>query len=103
MNITPIPINDNEIPVTYGIYLHGVLEQKNGFDMVNIDELPKKDGIYDCVVTIKDVQYASKLFYWKVAGIKARSVMDRGYIVAVDDTTHITDAQKKYKRRADCI
>ena len=102
MIITPIPIDDDDIPVTYGIYLHGILEKANGFDMVNIDELPKEDGIYDCSVIIKMVKYVCKLYYWTVPGIRGERV-DRGYIVCVTDTEHFKDAQKKYERRAECI
>ncbi len=102
MNITPIPIDDDEIPVTYGIYLHGLLEKKNGFDMVNIDDLPKEDGMYDCIVTIDDVQYISMLFYWTLPAINGKK-LNRGYIVAVDDVAYIIDAQQKFERRAEYI
>ena len=102
MNITPIPIDDDKIPVTYGIYLHGLLEKKNGFDMVNIDNLPKEDGMYDCIVTIDDVQYTSMLFYWTLPAINGKK-LNRGYIVAVGDVAYITDAQQKFERRAEYI
>lgn len=101
MNITPIPIDDDKIPVTYGIYLHGLLEKKNGFDMVNIDDLPKEDGMYDCTVTINDVQYTSMLFYWTLTTISGKK-LNRGYIVAVGDVAYI-DAQQKFERRAEYI
>lgn len=102
MNITPIPIDDDKIPVTYGIYLHGLLEKKNGFDMVNIDDLPKEDGMYDCIVTIDDVQYTSMLFYWTLPAINGKK-LNRGYIVAVGDVVYMTDAQQKFERRAEYI
>ena len=102
MTITPIPIDDDDIPVTEGIYLHGILERANGFDMVNIDELPKEDGIYDCSVIIKMVKYACKLYYWTVPWINGKR-QDRGYIVNVTDTEYLKDAQAKYERRAERI
>lgn len=102
MNITPIPIDDDKIPVTYGIYLHGLLEKKNGFDMVNIDDLPKEDGMYDCIVTINDVQYTSMLFYWTLPAINGKK-LNRGYIVAVGDVAYMADAQQKFERRAEYI
>ena len=102
MIITPIPYDNVNIPITYGIYLHGILQKANGFDMVNIDELPKEDGIYDCSVIIKMVKYACKLFYWTVP-MNNKERINRGYIVNVTDTERLKDAQEKYERRAVCI
>ena len=50
-------INDTEHPVTGYIYLHGKLEEENGFDLCHIDQLPEEFGyIDDCMYAdgIKD-------------------------------------------------
>ena len=84
--------------VTNGVYLHGELEQINGYDLVEF-EPPKADGVYGCFVHIKDETYVAKLFYWK-AKIDEKVTMNRGLIVSVDNKDDIKYAQEKFKKRA---
>ena len=50
-----------------GIYLHGTLEEENGFDLCNIEEPLSKDGTYmvDCILANGNVR-RSNLYFWTI-------------------------------------
>lgn len=88
-------INDDSpktYKITFGVYLDGILEEKNGYDLVSF-KTPKNDGIYDCLVIINGQLFPSKLFFW-------RTDCDRGLIVSNDDADAIKHAEQKYNERA---
>jgi hypothetical protein len=100
--ITVIPIKHNEKTevdyVTPFIYLHGTLQDRNGFDLVHIEELPSEDGIYECTVRFSDNEsYEAKLYLWFIENWYCRN---RGLVVAVDDTESNDDALSKYNKRS---
>ena len=106
-----------------GIYLHGKLEDRSGYDLVQADavtrdELDKlEDGVYDVCVCLLDktfnyitnvVSYnfkspyqvvKSKLFFWKTDSVCTRKQF-RGLIVSVDDKESLEDAKEKFDARS---
>lgn len=85
-------------PITPWVYLHGMLEDKNGFDLCLIDPMPTHDGIYDCEAVLHTGEtYPSKLYlYFVKAFCTTRdSMMNRGLIVANEDSDEIHDEAKK--------
>lgn len=88
---------DEEHPVTGYIYLHGELEEANGFDLCHIDQLPEEDGIYDCEVTLANgLVRPAKLYFWKS---KIRNI-NRGLIVSADHQGDNHFAALKFKIRS---
>lgn len=90
-------IYDKDHPATGYIYLHGELEDENGFDLCHIDQLPKKDGIYDCEVTMANgLIRPAKLYFWK----SKRRNINRGLIVSADHQGDNHFAALKFKIRS---
>ena len=80
--------------VTTGVYLHGELEDENGYDLVQSNtSLPSADGIYDCVVLMNQKIVQCKLFFWR------RDKLQRGLIVKKGDTEYMDDAREHYSKR----
>ena len=83
--------------VTNYVYLDGILEDLNDFDLVYIREkdMPKTDGEYPCEVKLENVTglIPAMFFYWKV-GEK-----DRGLVVKLDDYENMVHARAKYMAR----
>lgn len=81
---------------TSGIYLDGKLEDLNGFDLVHIEqELPTVNGVFDCEVTINEITYSAKFFFWR-----SEVTGPRGLISEVDDTDSLEASQEKFNARA---
>ena len=78
------------------VYLHGLLEDKVGFDLVGCLDRPQKEGVYDAVVVLPDNNCElAKLFYWK-DGDK-----DRGLVVSVNDNQEVLDyAKDKFYKKS---
>lgn len=90
-------INDTEHPVTGYIYLHGELQDEAGFDLCHIDQLPEKEGIYDCEVILPNHDTRQcKLYYWK----SRRRKIDRGLIVLANHPGDNKFAEIKFKIRS---
>lgn len=92
-----IGVKDYSFKATPYIYLHGELEEENGFDGCYVTRIPETDGIYDCKVIIDDTFYISKFYYWTRHGI------DRGLIVKSGDKKAEEFAKKKFIDRADYL
>lgn len=97
-----------------GVYLHGVLQDKAGYDLIQTDTITKgflenaQDGIYDVTVCIKNkktsdfndiICFKSKLFFWETDSF-CFSKQFRGLICAIDDTEALKDAQEKFEKRS---
>ena len=85
------------------LYLHGKLEDDNGYDLCLIENCPDADGIYNCEVMMNngtDIRKA-KLFYWVFS--KNGYDKPRGLVVQVDDTEHLRSAQWKYEQKCEFI
>ena len=89
--------NDKEHPVSGYIYLHGELEEENGFDLCHIDHIPEKDGVYDCEVRMTNsLVKPAKLYFWKS---KKRNI-NRGLIVSANNQDDNHFAALKFKIRS---
>lgn len=85
-------------PITSWVYLHGMLQDKNGFDLCLIDPMPSHDGIYDCEAILSTGEtYLSKLYFYKIPqyNYTRLSMIDRGLIVANEDSDENHDYAKK--------
>lgn len=100
MTIKALGQNDSG-KVASGIYLHGKLEDINGYDLVEF-EPPKERGLYECFVDIQGKIYEARLFYWQVE-LSIDYKMDRGLIVSIDDNDALVFASEKYLRSASWI
>lgn len=122
-----LKIDDSFEHVSNYIYLHGTVEKMNGFDCVYIEDMPNAAGKYNCKVKIadKDDTVSAVLFYWTVPFGKVSEVAvfgdlegsglhidtdnpemlikDRGLIVAINDTEHLLDAERKFNERQACL
>jgi len=83
--------------LTDGIYLHGILELENGYDLVSIDEIPEKDGIYECITELHNEKVPSILYFWKING------RNRGLVVKRTDENAIKNAEETYNKRSEFI
>ena len=83
------------------IYLHGKLQQINGYDLIYLDEIPPKDGIYPCEVILSDgtVMKNCSFYYWKAPN---RGI-NRGLVVLNSDIPSLEDAEEKYKQRLEFL
>lgn len=97
------------------IYLHGKLDNDNGYDLCGLRHLPEGDGVYDCEVMMNDgndVRQA-KLFYWTtnhegviIDGNGCRHgkwVRRRGLVVQMGDEEGMQFAQKKFDKRTEFL
>ena len=86
-------------PITPWVYLHGMLHDKNGFDLCLIDPMPHHDGIYDCEAILSTGEtYPSKLYLYFVpryADQTQLTMINRGLIVANEDSDEYHDYAKK--------
>ena len=85
-------------PITPWVYLHGMLQDKNGFDLCLIDPMTNHDGIYDCEAILSTGEtYPSKLYLYFVPRYTQTSLamINRGLIVANEDTDEHHDYAKK--------
>lgn len=90
---------DEDFPVTSWIYLHGELEDINGYDLVYIEEdLPVVDGIFDCIVTIDDKPYPAKFFFWK-----CECTGHKGLIAGVTDDEGLAWAKEKFDEKPEIV
>lgn len=94
---------DNRPSVTTGVYLHGKLQDMNGFDLVDIENMPTEEGIYECKVQLagKTDYITAKLYFWKDKEIFPGR--DRGLIVWRGDLVATYYAIRKFKERAGMI
>lgn len=111
MIIYGIDINDEDTQPTLGVYLHGELEKKNGYDLCKVDECEsgfyrdKPDGIYPCTVVINGKQYESTMYLWQIPFDCGNRIVNqtKGLVVRNDDTKHMDDAKDKYERKTEYI
>jgi hypothetical protein len=85
-------------PITPWVYLHGMLQDKNGFDLCLIAPMPTHDGIYDCEAVLSTGEtYPSKLYLYFVPRYASTqfSMINRGLIVANEDSDENHDYAKK--------
>lgn len=97
-----------------GVYLHGVLQDKAGYDLIQADTITKdflenaQDNIYDVTVCIPNKRksdfnditcFKSKLFFWKTDSVCFNKQF-RGLICAIDDIEALNDAQEKFEKRS---
>lgn len=83
--------------LTDGVYLHGILELENGYDLVSMDEIPEKDGIYECTTILHNEKVSSILYFWKVNN------RNRGLVVKRTDENAIKNAEETYNNRSEFI
>lgn len=122
-----LKIDDSFEHVSNYIYLHGAVEKMNGFDCVYIEDMPDVAGKYNCKVKLadRDDTISAVLFYWTVPFGKVSEVAvfgglegsglhididnpemlikDRGLIVAINDTEHLLDAERKFNERQEYL
>ena len=86
------------------IYLHGQLEEINGFDLCRVEglELPPKEedfGIHDVITIIDGLEYPSKLYLWK----RRYSCSWAGLVVGIYDTEGIREAEKMFNKKSEDV
>lgn len=94
--------NDKYAALPGEIYLHGLIEEENGYDVCGLKELPEEDGIYNCeVLTDKGVRQA-KLFYWTIQLVAyGRSFTHhRGLVVQLYDDENMMTAREEFAARS---
>lgn len=107
--IYAIPYEGNEWEQTSFVYLHGKLEQDNGFDLCHVVNLPKGEGIYSALVnmtvdgvekTIKSMLY---LWYPKTCfqgdNLSQMPLIMKGLVCDIDDNYANNDARNKFERK----
>lgn len=83
--------------LTDGIYLHGILELENGYDLVSMDEIPEKDGIYECITVLHNEKVPSILYFWRI------NSRNRGLVVKRTDENAIKNAEETYNKKSEFI
>lgn len=73
--------------ITPFVYLHGTLQDKNGYDLCWIDPLPDEEGIYDCVAILQNGETVpSKLYLYFIDNFHYEGErLNRGLVCAVSD------------------
>lgn len=73
--------------ITPFVYLHGTLQDKNGYDLCWIDPLPDEEGIYDCEAILQNGEtIPSKLYLYFIDNFHYEGErMNRGLVVANTD------------------
>jgi len=84
------PDNNPDFVTTYitpFVYLHGILEDKNGFDLCWIDPFPNEEGIYDCEAILQNGEtIPSKLYLYFIDNFHYEGErFNRGLVVANSD------------------
>lgn len=78
----------------YAVYLHGKIEEINGYDCICLLELPADDGIYTIEVILSDgTSYFCDMYFWYWQGIP------KGLIVLKGDTAGEKFAKFKYNKK----
>lgn len=95
---------DEDTPITNGIYAHGELEKEWGYDLVWIPKwrfvVDVEEGIYDAWFILPNNEIVdAKVFVWKSNGYEYK----HGLVVKVGDGEYMEDAQSKYNRKAEVI
>lgn len=94
INVYPINIFP-EKDITPYIYLHGVIQDEVGFDLISLDKVPELPGIYSVRVFVSEtISHICSMYYW-IAQAK-----DRGIIVFADDFEGAKYARDKYLERS---
>ena len=91
VHIQALSQEDNISNLTSYIYLHGVLQDQNGYDLVYIRDLPDERGVYEADVTLSDGSHRTAHFYRWFDGDK-----DRGLIVDTEDVDGNSFAMEKF-------
>ena len=82
------------------IYLHGKIQDINGFDLVCMDFQPTRDGIFPIdVILVDGTKYECTLYIWDVN----TNFHQHGLIVLDDDDEGIAYAKKCYETKPKCI
>lgn len=82
-----------------GVYLHGELQRKIGWDIVSVPkDVP--EGIHHVTVVHYEKEYEAVMFIWKN---KIGPYIYRGYIVLPDDTESVKFAQEKFDKNSQII
>ena len=81
------PDNNPDFVTTYitpFVYLHGILADKNGFDLCWIVPFPKEEGIYDCEAILQNGEtIPSKLYLYFIDNFHYEGErLNRGLVVA---------------------
>ena len=81
------------------VYLHGLLEQINGYDICGSTEtLPTKDGEYPCTVIMLDGdRIEATLYLWHVN--IGRDTIPKGLVVALNDKQGNVYGKRKLKEK----
>lgn len=86
---------DNKFEDFPFVYLHGKLNRLNYYDLVEVDELPAEEGIYDVDVILADKsKFKGKLFFWK-----NDFPFQHGLVVEENDTEALEYAQQCYENK----
>ena len=108
-NINPTDEEDKEEEkynvCACGVYLHGKLEDDNGYDLCGIENFPYEESPlegFECVVAMRNGEKRkAKFFVWE---IKEWSTLKRkawkGLVAQEGDDYYIKDAARKRKRKA---
>ena len=84
------------------IYLHGKLEEINGFDLCRVEGLalpPKEEdfGIHFVTTIINGIDYPSKLYLWK------RHNSWAGLVVGILDTEGMREAEELFNKKSEDV
>ena len=87
-----------------GTYLHGRLEDDNGYDLCGIENFPYEESPLDgfnCVVVMRNGEKRNaKLFVWEVKEWStSKRKFWKGLIVQEGDEKYMKDAMNKRKRK----
>ena len=85
------------------IYLHGLLEKINGFDLCGSkDAMPSEDGTYPCIAVMCDgEEIESTLYIWHIA--IGKDVLPKGLVVALNDNEGNVYGKRKLKAKPQYI
>lgn len=80
------------------VYLHGNLEDMNGYDIGFLSEIPEEDGEYPCICILANGKaHISRLFFWRTDELL------RGYVVKEDDKESLLEAKALLNKKAKYI
>lgn len=98
MFVKALKIDDDFPYYTDGVYLHGQLQDLNGYDIVYLSSVPKEEGIYPVEVEIGGQIINANLYFW----FGDPNILNglRGLIVDPNDTIAVQDAIRKFGDKA---
>lgn len=97
IKVFPIKHGSYISQLTPHVYLHGELQEWNGFDLCLVQKLPEAEGIYECETIFDDGHIIpSILFFWH----GPEPFTNRGLIVDKRDKASMEDARQKFEQRA---